>query len=363
MVVILFPILLIIVAGLVRTWQVEHSLNQKLFSAGSLPKNLDGFYYGKVARLETSWVGKEFNASSSSGINRFQDNSKKYPFKTYAKGDSLILDYNVPENPFYIRFIVDELVQTGRDQFLGKLHINLLGISTSLGLFSLEKAEKSALPTPDYQIVLLGDSMTESLGNSEIMQSILEKDYPGKVFLILNYGYGSTSVIQAMERLTKETSHGRVFKPIMDIDFDLILIESFGHNPLSQFPLDEGLQKQNQALDDMVKTITSKKPKSSIVFVATIAPNKQKYALNSVDLSLEKRAEWAEERMAYIQNHIKYAEDHGIPIIDVYSKSLTNGDGNLKFIRNDDYIHPSPEGLYLISSEIATRISTDQLLP
>ena len=363
MVVILFPILLIIVAGLVRTWQVEHSLNQKLFSSGSLPKSLDGFYTGKVARLETSWVGKEFNATNSTGINRFKDGSKKYPFKTYSKGDSLMLDYNVQENPFYIRLIVDELTQTGRDQFLGKLHIKLLGLSTSLGFFSLEKSDKTELPSPDYQIVLLGDSMTESLGNSEILQSWLEKYYPGKVFLLLNYGYGSTNVLQAKERLTTETNHGRIFKPIMDIDFDLILIESFGHNPLSQFPLQEGLQKQDQALDEMVKTIAAKKPKSSIVFVATIAPNKQKYALNSVDLSLEKRAEWADERSTYIKNHIKYAQDHGIPVIDIYSKSLANGDGNLKYIRTDDYIHPSPEGLFLISSEIGNFIKANNLLP
>lgn len=204
-------------------------------------------------------------------------------------------------------------------------------------------------------IVFVGDSLTEYLGNFDELRDSLKKYYPDKKFLLLNYGFSSTNILSVQERIEKDSSHsGRIFQAINNIPFDLILIESFGHNPLSGHPLEEGLKLQNQALDKIITTITSKHPKSAIIFVATIAPSKDRYGEGVVNLTTENRQKWAEERMAYIKNHINYAKSHYIPLINIYEKSLDKeGSGNIDYINTNDFIHPSPTGIYFISEEIA----------
>lgn len=215
----------------------------------------------------------------------------------------------------------------------------------------------------DYTVVFLGDSMTEMLGNFDELRSYLGKYYPDKSFALLNYGFGSTNILSALERLEKETYYGRVFRPILDIDFDLILIESFGHNPLSEYPLTEGLAKQTDVLNKIVNLIQTGNPRAKIVFMTTIAPNNNRYAEGVVNLTLEQRQQWVAERVAYIENHIQYAWDHKISLINTYEKSLGLGGGNLDYISTSDFIHPSPSGIYLISEEIAKGIYYQKLLP
>src|SRR5690606_4097851 len=59
----------------------------------------------------------------------------------------------------------------------------------------------------DYTIVLLGDSMTESLGNADELRGYLNEYFPDKTFEVLNYGYGATNILSAKERLTQTTHH------------------------------------------------------------------------------------------------------------------------------------------------------------
>jgi len=130
-----------------KNWKTQSSPDQKEFSKGSLPSPLpNGQYKGSTGNLNTPWKGKEFNASSSSGINLVKD-KKVLPFKTYfGKGlqnknlDVLKIDYNIPQNPIWLRFILDEIVQVEKDKYLGKIHLRLLpGLSLSLGYFRLER--------------------------------------------------------------------------------------------------------------------------------------------------------------------------------------------------------------------------------
>ncbi len=219
-------------------------------------------------------------------------------------------------------------------------------------IFLWPKSSKSKVP--NSTIVFVGDSMTEYLGNFDELRGYLKNYYPDKKFLLLNYGFSSTNILSVQDRLEKESTHsGRAFQAINDIPFGLILIESFGHNPLSDHSLRSGLKLQTKALDKIVETLTKKHPKSSIVFIATIAPNKDRYAEGVVNLTSEKRAQWAEERAAYIKNHVQYAKSHNIPLINIYEKSLKDGTGNIDYINTNDFIHPSPTGIYFISEEIA----------
>lgn len=217
----------------------------------------------------------------------------------------------------------------------------------------------------DYTLVLLGDSMTESLGNADELRGYLNEYYPDKTFEVLNYGYGSTNILSAKERLTQTTTHSnREFRPILDIDFDYLLVESFGHNPLSQFPLEEGLKKQTGVLDDIFALIATTSGREKLIFYSTIGTDKNTYAQNSKpELSKELRKQWALERDRYLQNHLSQAKFYGIPRIDVYSASLDSlGDVKSFLVRDDDNIHPSPKGILFISKKIADFLVENKLI-
>jgi len=219
---------------------------------------------------------------------------------------------------------------------------------------------EQAKPSSKYTIILAGDSMTQALGSGETISPTLRKYYPNKDLHILNYGIGSTSILTLPERLTKGAIRGNeTLLPILDKDFDLILIESFGNNPLSNLPLEEGLKKQEEALNQSLKLIKEKKPKAVIIFVATIAPNKDRYAEGVTTLNPEQRKQWVDERVAYIKNHIKYAKDHKISLIDLFNKSL---DKYTDYINDSDFIHPSNNGLIFIGEEIANFIVSKRIL-
>lgn len=216
----------------------------------------------------------------------------------------------------------------------------------------------------DYTIVMVGDSMTETLGNSDELKKFLSEYYPGKSFEVLNYGFGATNILSVMDRITNWSEHGRKFRPIEQIDYDLILVESFGQNPLSEYQLDKGLQRQTEELDNIVEKLKETNTHGKIVFLTTISPNKVVFAQNQIDLSAEKRADWVLERIAYMKNHIAYAKTNNIPVINIFEKSfLENEDGNPDFISTNDYIHPSPKGIIFISREIADFIYVNSVFP
>lgn len=236
---------------------------------------------------------------------------------------------------------------------------------------SLAPLAKSVPPADAYTIIMVGDSMTQLLGeDSNALRNHLKEHYPKKVFGIFNYAAGSTSILSVDDKLNKPTIsiYSKDYPPILEREFDLILIESFGNNPLSQYPIEQGLKKQTETLDKIVYQLRTTHPKSVIAFLSTVAPLKEHYAEGTVDLSPEKRTEWANERIAYIQNHINYAQDHGIYIINAYEKSLKTDDkgnkqANPDFINNSDHIHPSPAGIDFISKTISDFIFDNKILP
>ena len=136
---------------LFRTVTLEWTTNQSLFSAGADVATLpDGDYNGQVEGPQFSWLGKQFNASSLTGINRFTDSRgtiiHAYPFKMYTgegvhdKREVISVDYDVPNNPFWLRPCLDELVETSPGHYLGKLHIRIFpGYPFTLLYFRLEK--------------------------------------------------------------------------------------------------------------------------------------------------------------------------------------------------------------------------------
>ncbi len=217
-----------------------------------------------------------------------------------------------------------------------------------------------------YLTYLVGDSNIESLGaNANELRLKLIEYYPTKEFVNYNYGFGSTNILSLPDRLNTETTYkNSKFPPILKQGFDLIIIESFAYNPLSEYQLQEGLKKHNEILDQSILQIIKANPNAVIAFMTPLAPNSKSYAKGIYDLSAEKRLEWVTERKAYIQNHIDYAKKNNIPLINVYEKSLdANGDGNLRYINKDDNIHPSNEGITLMTQTIADFIYNNNIFP
>ncbi|MDD5068579.1 MAG: hypothetical protein PHS53_04540 [Candidatus Pacebacteria bacterium] len=150
---ILFLLVLIAITILfcMTYWTNEWSANQKIFVSGKAPNpSPDGFYSGS-AYLTGSWLGKKFDARYEEGINVFKDlgnaEVEKYPFKTFfgpgirdTHLQVMKIDYDIPENPFWIRPILDEIVETAPGEYMGKLHLRIIpGFSFSPLYFFLEK--------------------------------------------------------------------------------------------------------------------------------------------------------------------------------------------------------------------------------
>jgi hypothetical protein len=156
------------------TFLVGQSERQKQFLAGSLPSEPpDGFYRGSAYLLGSGpvpWLGKSFERENERGFNIFtpigasllkimtplyklfrlnkDGNTNAYYFKTSTGAgfkdkeiETFKLDYDSPENPFLIRIILDEIVEVGPQEFLGKVHMKVFpGYYATIGFFGL-KAE------------------------------------------------------------------------------------------------------------------------------------------------------------------------------------------------------------------------------
>ncbi len=174
--------ILIAAAGSVAGWLgafallnyvVSKSDRQKVFLGGTLPSGPpDGFYRGSAFLLGNArvpWLGKSFEAENSKGFNIFKPagasvlkvltpfytkfrqnelgNTDAYYFGTSTgRGfkdpgiDTFKLDYDSPENPFLIRIILDEIVETAPQEFLGKVHLKVFpGFYATIGYFGLRK--------------------------------------------------------------------------------------------------------------------------------------------------------------------------------------------------------------------------------
>lgn len=207
--------------------------------------------------------------------------------------------------------------------------------------------------------------MTDYLGSGVEIKRYLKNYYPQKNIDIHNFSVGSTNILTLPERLQNLTNYnGKISEPILNTNFDLIIIESFGHNPLSQFPLDEGLKKHNEILDQAISMIKQRQPQALVILMATIAPHNDRYGEGVVNLSTEERIKWAKERASYIKNHIAYAKNHRLNVINIYQKSLDEtGGGNMDYIDTRDFIHPSPTGIEFMAGEIANFIFRKRILP
>lgn len=148
----LFLVGMFLLLGYGRTYVVERQPEQTIFTKGAADvSGLDGDYVGVAHGYSgTTWQGKTVFGDTHSGINRFKYETglaTKYPFKIFtAKAlrddnkEIIKLDYNQLGNPWWLKYIVDEMVQVGPQEYLGKVHVKISKhIVFTLGYFSLSK--------------------------------------------------------------------------------------------------------------------------------------------------------------------------------------------------------------------------------
>ncbi len=169
---ILIGLVTLMMLGTLLGYLTEHSKYQKLFVKGMVPKELpNGYYKGEaifLCGLKTPWLGKAFIPADMTGFNLFtqlgvrvlkvvapmyrrfsrNENGMISAFvfkvridKSYREQkDVIVLDYSAKENPFFIRIIVDEIVEIGSGEYLGKIYLKLFpGFVVSFGFFGLKK--------------------------------------------------------------------------------------------------------------------------------------------------------------------------------------------------------------------------------
>lgn len=217
-----------------------------------------------------------------------------------------------------------------------------------------------------YTLIIIGDSMVDVMGeNFDSLRDSLKAHYPNTTFGIFNYGFGSTTLESLMDRLTTVTENeGNKYSPVLSRQFDIIIIESFGHNPLIKNGLESGLIQQEKILSEAVNRISNEHQNSLIIFLATIGANSEKYADGIKSMKNNNSTEMAEIRNTFIENHIKFAEEHNIPIIDVYNNTLNeSGTTAEKYIDPDSWIHPSDTGIDYISQTIADYLYQKGIIP
>ena len=144
-------LVLLFAGGLVLTWRTQTSDQQTAFLAGKAFAVMpDGFWKGSADFPVGSWQGKRFNGPAATGLNVFSKNgttTESIPF-VMKNGPALWdknitvtqFDYNLPENPFYLRPAIDEVVEVAPGKLLGKIHYRLFpGFSVALGYFTQEQ--------------------------------------------------------------------------------------------------------------------------------------------------------------------------------------------------------------------------------
>lgn len=222
------------------------------------------------------------------------------------------------------------------------------------------------LITPQYSaydgnisIAIFGDSMVDVMGtNLPYLREELQKFFPLAKYQLYNYGIGAQNIEQGKQRLEQAYHYkDRQYPSIMELNPDVIIIDSFAYNPFKEKTEDE--LYQHWANLASIIDLANNNTRSKIIILATIAPNKEKFGQGPQGLNWPPNTAWqqAVKINNYLLNTIKYAKANDLPLIDVYHQTLlSNGEGNLNYINPNDHIHQNEAGNQLLAKNIAEAI-------
>jgi len=211
------------------------------------------------------------------------------------------------------------------------------------------------------KIVLLGDSMTESLGHAPVLVTTLKDTYPSYQFEIINYGVGSTNIDYALERVrngyTYKTKH---FPSLIELRPDIVIVESFAYNQYGTGP--ETVESYRRKLIDIVHSLQWYAG-ARVLIMATLAPDATNYAKGVLELGPSKRAEIVAEKKLYLYTALVVGNELGVPNIDAFGSSLgNNGNGRPELTEDETNIHPSPQGTVFLQEIMAKSLIDSHIL-
>ena len=213
-----------------------------------------------------------------------------------------------------------------------------------------------------YSVAVLGDSMVDTLGPGvPHLQAELVKRYPDVLFTIINFGVGGENIDSGIFRLINDYDYlGNHLYSIQSFNPDLLIVESFAYNP---YPVVDGVTRHWLALARVVDTVRATMPNTSILFVATIAPNATIFGDNVLHWSSAEKQRKVAEIKEYLENTIRFARGEGYPIADAFHPSLgSDGNGKIEYIHPGDQIHYSDAGREFFGKVVADSIVSNKLL-
>lgn len=196
----------------------------------------------------------------------------------------------------------------------------------------------------------------------------LKKAYSGKSFELINQGVGGTRLGYGFWRLTNEyESQGKKHPPLVSLDPDIVLLESFGYNNGSDGPRNGGLIHFRQMHCKIIETIYEQ-TSAKIVCVVPIAPNPERFletVSNFMHTPSEIRRWMAQDRTEYLEEFERIATEMQLPLANVYRATLSSQQNGVPldvFIDPKDSIHPSEQGHILTAQIIVETMSRHSLI-
>lgn len=201
------------------------------------------------------------------------------------------------------------------------------------------------------KIVLLGDSMTEGAGKDcKYLREYLRAQNPSIDFKLFNYGVGGTRVGYGLWRLTNSYEfNGERYCPLVELDPDVVFVESFAYNNGSDGNFPGGLDHFRAMHQSIIDTLGSK-TKAQIIYCVTIAPDCEHFlesVPNFIYTPVSIRRRMALDREVYLKEAVKIAGFNQLPVVNIYAETLklaNSGTPLSTFIDPADWIHPSAEG-------------------
>lgn len=181
------------------------------------------------------------------------------------------------------------------------------------------------------KIVLFSDSMIDTFdfmrqGFLELVHE-LNKLKPNGSIQLLNHGVGNTDIALGLIRITKPYSYkdrGRQLRAVLEENPNIVVVESFAYNHWTG-----SLEDTDKYIDCHKKIIKLLKGKTRIILLATIAPNKDRFAKGVLGLGWNKKRREKEYNLVvkYFEEFIKFAKGTNLPFFESIRK-VTYSRGN-----------------------------------
>lgn len=211
----------------------------------------------------------------------------------------------------------------------------------------------------EYKIAVFGDSMVDTMGDDlPYLKDALKKKYPNTTFKLYNYGKGGETVDDGLARFKDPFSYsGRNYKSIIELNPDVIILGSFGYNPVVPYDRDHHWLTLTKLVEE------AKETGADVYVLAENAPLRTDFGKGPKGVNWDSVSayEHSGKIIQQIQNAISLSKNLNVLLIDVFDKTIVSNrtEGKKELVNTSDGIHPSKEGHEFIANEIVNTLVLD----